>query len=122
MGRLFSSASFSTGCICWSHLLGCIISMEGTMESNQGTREVPEMSSDPRVRVFRRTLRGLEDFEGMEVDAYVILGERYVVLLDTLLCPADMAEIMRIIEPELHGGQLLCVNSHADWDHTWGNS
>ncbi len=45
------------------------------MEKSQGVREVPEMSPDPRVRVFRRTLSGLDEFEGMEVDAYLVLGD-----------------------------------------------
>lgn len=91
------------------------------MKTSQDIREVPEMSPDPRVRVFRRTLRGIDEFEGMEVDAYVVLGESHVVILDTLLCPADMEYVMAAIEPELGNRQLLCVNSHADWDHTWGN-
>lgn len=91
------------------------------MENNQGVREVPEMSPDPRVRVFRRTLSGLDDFEGMEVDAYLVLGERYAVMLDTLLCPDDMAQVMAACEAQIGNRQLLCVNSHADWDHTWGN-
>lgn len=88
----------------------------------QDLREVPEMSPDPRIRVFRRVLHDFEEFEGMEVDAYVVLGTSHVVLLDTLLCPADMASLMASIEPMINGRQVLCVNSHADWDHVWGNS
>ncbi len=84
-------------------------------------REVPELSPDPRVRVFRRTLHGLAEFENMEVDAYVVLGASHAVVLDTLLNPADMAGIMAALAGELRGKQLLCVNSHADWDHVWGN-
>ncbi len=91
------------------------------MEKSQGVREVPEMSPDPRVRVFRRTLSGLDEFEGMEVDAYLVLGDQYAIILDTLLCPEDMAQVMAACEPEIGQRQLLCVNSHADWDHTWGN-
>lgn len=91
------------------------------MQPFQDIREVPELSPDPRVRIFRRVLRGWEDFDGMAVDAYVVLGESHAVILDTLLCPADMAYVMARIEPELGNRQLLCVNSHADWDHTWGN-
>ena len=91
------------------------------MQLSQDIREVSEISPDPRVRVFRRSLPGVENFEGMEVNAYVVLGESHVVILDTLLCPADMAQVMATIEPELGNRQLLCVNSHADWDHVWGN-
>lgn len=57
----------------------------------------------------------------MAVDAYVVLGAEHVVILDTLLSPSDMDYIMAAIEPELVGKRLLCVNSHADWDHVWGN-
>lgn len=88
---------------------------------DQELRLAPEMCSDPRIRVFRRTLNGLDDFEGMEVDAYVVLGERYIVVLDTLLCPSDMATVLHTLEPEMRGRQIFCVNSHADWDHSWGN-
>lgn len=92
------------------------------MENNSEIREISELSPDPRVRVFRQTLNGLEEFKGMEVDAYVVLGERYVVLLDTLLCPDDVRQIIDAITPTLRMERdLLCVNSHADWDHTWGN-
>ncbi|HEY1352408.1 MAG TPA: MBL fold metallo-hydrolase [Ktedonobacteraceae bacterium] len=82
---------------------------------------VVQISPDPRVRVFRRTLRGLDGFECMEVDAYLVLGERYALLLDTLLCPADVAWILDLCAPDLANRELLCINSHADWDHAWGN-
>jgi hypothetical protein len=32
----------------------------------QDLREMPEMSPDPRIRVFRLVLHGFEEFEGME--------------------------------------------------------
>lgn len=80
-----------------------------------------EMSTDERVRVFRRTLRGLKEFEGMEVDAYIVITDRYVIVLDTLLCPEDVSFMLQSINNELHGRSLLCIDSHADWDHTWGN-
>ena len=88
----------------------------------QNIREVAGLSPDPRVRVFRRTLHGFAQFEGLEVDAYVVLGTSHAVILDTLLCPDDMAYVLAIIEPELAQRRLLCVNSHADWDHVWGNN
>ncbi|HEY0752769.1 MAG TPA: MBL fold metallo-hydrolase [Ktedonobacteraceae bacterium] len=86
--------------------------------SSAALREVSDLSPDPRVRIFRRTLA---DFDGMEVDAYVVLGSTHVVLLDTLTCPEDLAQVMATIEPHLADRQLLCINSHADWDHCWGN-
>jgi glyoxylase-like metal-dependent hydrolase (beta-lactamase superfamily II) len=58
----------------------------------------------------------------MEVDAYVVLTKRCLVVFDTLLCPEDMAIVMHEVQDGLAGRQLLVVNSHADWDHTWGNA
>src|SRR2546421_6958444 len=80
------------------------------------------MSADHRVRVFRRNFNGIEEFDGMEVDAYVVITERYIVVFDTLLCPADVSIMMQLVEDQLPGRQLLVVNSHADWDHSWGNA
>ena len=78
-----------------------------------GVVSVPDMSNDKRVRVFRRTLTGLEGFEGMEVDAYVVITHRYLVVLDTLLCPEDMAVVMHEVQGELAGRQLLVVSCNG---------
>ena len=83
---------------------------------------VPGMSGDERVRVFRRVFDVTGEYEGLEVDAYVIITERYVVVLDTMLCPADVAAMMSFVADELAGRTVLCVDSHADWDHAWGNA
>jgi glyoxylase-like metal-dependent hydrolase (beta-lactamase superfamily II) len=80
-----------------------------------------EISPDERVRVFRRTFHGLKEFEGMEVDAYIVITDRHVILLDTLLCPEDVSIMLQTVKNELRGRSLLCINSHADWDHAWGN-
>jgi len=82
---------------------------------------VLDISTDARVHVFRRTFYGLEEFDGMEVDAYVVITDRHVVVLDTLLCPEDVSTMIQSVSSELHGRSLLCVDSHADWDHAWGN-
>lgn len=84
---------------------------------------VPGMSNDARIRVYRRVFAPEEDQqEKMEVDSYVVVTTRYVVVLDTLLCPEDMAAIMNEMRKEIIGRELLVVNSHADWDHCWGNN
>src|SRR5690348_1988353 len=83
---------------------------------------VPGMSGDERVRVFRRVFNMTGEIEGMEVDAYIVVSERYVVVLDTMLCPADVAGMMSFVADELAGRTVLCVDSHADWDHAWGNA
>src|SRR5690242_17807017 len=92
------------------------------MATTEGIICLPDMSGDGRVRVFRRPLADLEEFAGMEVDAYVIITDRYLVVLDTLLCPEDMAVVMHEMQNALPGRLLLVVNSHADWDHSWGNA
>jgi len=90
--------------------------------TSEGVFEVPAMSGDKRVRVFRRTLVPTATFEGIEVDAYVVVTDRYMIVCDTLFCPEDMAAVMDIVRHELTGRQLLVINSHADWDHVWGNN
>ncbi|HYT34570.1 MAG TPA: MBL fold metallo-hydrolase [Ktedonobacteraceae bacterium] len=92
------------------------------MSLNDGVFYVPEMSADQRVRVFRRTLNDMHEFEGMEVDAYIIISGRYIVIFDSLLCPEDSEIMMRMVKDQITGRQLLVVNSHADWDHCWGNA
>ncbi len=80
-----------------------------------------EISSDERIRVFRRTFHGIKEFEVMEVDAYIVITDHYVIVLDTLLCPEDVSFMMQSVKNQLRGRLLLCINSHADWDHAWGN-
>ncbi len=85
-------------------------------------RIVPETGGDPRVRVFRCLFAPPDESEHLEVDAYALITDRYVALLDTLLCPEDMAFVVEQLHDVLPGRQLLVINSHADWDHAWGNS
>ncbi|MBO0781284.1 MAG: MBL fold metallo-hydrolase [Ktedonobacteraceae bacterium] len=77
---------------------------------------------DSRVRLFRCRLSDRPDQPGMLVDAYALITERYVVICDTMICPEDMEALLGEIRAELAGRQLLVINSHADWDHCWGNS
>src|SRR5205085_7738244 len=46
----------------------------------------------------------------------------YVIVLDTMLFPEDAAAMMQQVGEACVGRMLLCVNSHADWDHAWGNA
>lgn len=56
------------------------------------------------------------------VDAFIVVTERYVVIVDTLLNPRTGAALLALARERLTGGrQLLVVNTHADWDHCWGN-
>jgi glyoxylase-like metal-dependent hydrolase (beta-lactamase superfamily II) len=93
-----------------------------TMKIAENITYLTAIQDDTRIRIFRRTFPDMEDFAGMYVDAYAIISERYVVICDTLLCPNDMQAVMENVRPELATGrQLLVINSHADWDHAWGN-
>ncbi len=92
------------------------------MSASEGVFFVPEMSSDSRIRVFRRKFSAAGEFEGMEVDAYIVITDNYLVVFDTLLCPEDAHAMMHMVQDQLAGRQVLVVNSHADWDHAWGNA
>lgn len=73
---------------------------------------VPQGNWDPRIRLFAN-----DDL----VQIAVVITARYVVLVDTLINPATAHAVMRAIEPDLAGRQLLVINTHADYDHAWGN-
>lgn len=92
------------------------------MSDAEGVFPAADLSDDARVRVFRRVFNAVGEFEGMEVDAYVVITDRHVVFLDTLLCPADMEQVMLAVQEQLVGRSMLVINSHADWDHCWGNA
>src|SRR3989440_1189857 len=92
------------------------------MPASEGVFFVPEMSSDPSIRVFRRKFSAAGEFEGMEVDAYIVITDNYLVVFDTLLCPEDADAMMQMVQDQLAGRQVLVVNSHSDWDHAWGNA
>lgn len=92
------------------------------MPATEGVIRVPEISGDARVRVFGRNFNVIGEFEGMEVNAYILVTARHVVVLDTMLCPGDVSLMMQAVKGELEGRTVLCINSHADWDHAWGNA
>lgn len=56
----------------------------------------------------------------LAVCAAVILGETVSAVIDTLIRPEDMAPVRDLLGR--HGRPTLVVNTHADWDHTWGNA
>jgi glyoxylase-like metal-dependent hydrolase (beta-lactamase superfamily II) len=53
------------------------------------------------------------------VRALVVLGERYTVVFDSLYGPRDMAPVLALAGERRR--PVLVVNSHADYDHAWGN-
>src|SRR5690348_9033793 len=58
--------------------------------------------------------------ETMVVRAALLLGRRRSLVIDTLLCPEDMAPLLAIVAR--HGRPVVVVNTHSDWDHCWGNA
>jgi glyoxylase-like metal-dependent hydrolase (beta-lactamase superfamily II) len=53
------------------------------------------------------------------VRAVVVVGAERAAVVDTLSCPADMAPVHEILARR--GRPAVVVNTHADWDHAWGN-
>jgi glyoxylase-like metal-dependent hydrolase (beta-lactamase superfamily II) len=78
--------------------------------------EVPN-TWDTRVRMFSAA-----NESGSEVDCFVVLTERYAVVIDTFSTPEDAAQMMELVRPQLENRQLLVVNTHQHYDHVWGNS
>ncbi len=72
---------------------------------------------DPRIIVCRCAL-----YDGGTVDHHIIVTQRYVILIDTALNPETAELLLAHARPQLvEGRQLLVINTHADWDHAWGN-
>jgi glyoxylase-like metal-dependent hydrolase (beta-lactamase superfamily II) len=69
---------------------------------------------DERIRVFQCDRL---------VTSFAVISRRYVVLLDTLHSPRHALIMLDAVRDELRAGrQLLVINTHADWDHAWGNA
>jgi glyoxylase-like metal-dependent hydrolase (beta-lactamase superfamily II) len=74
--------------------------------------EVPSRGWDARVRVF---------FSRDEVETFVLTTQRYLIVVDSGTTPAVSAAIMEMVKSDLAGRRPLVVNTHADYDHAWGN-
>ena len=75
--------------------------------------EVPSRGWDARVRVF---------FSRDEVETFVVATQRYLIVVDTGTTPVISAGIMDFVKADPAGRRLLVVNTHADYDHAWGNA
>jgi glyoxylase-like metal-dependent hydrolase (beta-lactamase superfamily II) len=67
---------------------------------------------DPRIIVLRC---------GRLVDVFMVVTQRYLVVVDTLYGPTLPSELLAAALPYLDERTLLVINTHADWDHAWGN-
>jgi glyoxylase-like metal-dependent hydrolase (beta-lactamase superfamily II) len=83
------------------------------------------MKGDPSTMEFQRIgSRGLL-FTWMEpyhTNVYVIVGPKRVFVIDTFLGPDPMADVAaRLREEGVDGKPFVAFNTHADYDHIWGN-
>ncbi len=76
-------------------------------------KEVPNNGWDERLRLFRA---------GQEVDTSMVVSQRYVVIIDTMATPELAEALLESARNALEGRQLLVINTHADYDHCWGNA
>jgi len=75
--------------------------------------EIHHDQLDPHIHIFRA---------GQEVDCFVLVTRRYIILIDTMATPELACEMIQTVQPLLKDRQLLVINTHADYDHCWGNS
>jgi glyoxylase-like metal-dependent hydrolase (beta-lactamase superfamily II) len=75
--------------------------------------EIHHDQLDPRIRIFRA---------GQEVDCFALITQRYIILVDTMATPELALAMVQTMQPLLNNRQLLVINTHADYDHCWGNS
>jgi glyoxylase-like metal-dependent hydrolase (beta-lactamase superfamily II) len=57
-----------------------------------------------------------------EVETCALITERAVVMIDTMSTPDLARGIVAALRPMRAARPLLVVNTHADWDHAWGNA
>ncbi|MDT8304670.1 MAG: MBL fold metallo-hydrolase [Anaerolineae bacterium] len=52
----------------------------------------------------------------------IVVSRRYVVIVDTMINEATAGKLLELAQPYLGEDRtLLVVNTHADYDHCWGN-
>jgi glyoxylase-like metal-dependent hydrolase (beta-lactamase superfamily II) len=85
-------------------------------DSMPHTNEVhllPNQGWDERILVCRN---------GELVQTFIVVTQRFVVLVDTVINPATAQRMVEHACPYLDAGRtLLVINTHADYDHAWGN-
>ncbi len=74
---------------------------------------IPNGGWDERLHLFRA---------GTEVDTFALITRRYLVVVDTMSTPELALEIMQSLARVRQGRHLVVINTHADYDHAWGNS
>jgi glyoxylase-like metal-dependent hydrolase (beta-lactamase superfamily II) len=82
------------------------------MEHTNDVALLPNQGWDERILVCAN---------GRLVQTFIIVTRHYLVLLDTLINATTTRAMLDYARPYLAGRQLLVINSHADYDHCWGN-
>ena len=83
------------------------------MQPDPQLQRVPNGGWDERILVFQSERL---------VTSFAVCTTRYVVLIDTLFnLPAAWALAAECQDELAAGRRLLVINTHADWDHAWGN-
>ncbi|HHY57147.1 MAG TPA: MBL fold metallo-hydrolase [Chloroflexi bacterium] len=74
---------------------------------------LPNHGWDERILICRN---------GELVQTFIVVTQRYVVLVDTGINPATAQQMVDYARPALDARRvLLVINTHADYDHAWGN-
>lgn len=58
---------------------------------------------------------------GIPTNVYVILGNKYIYVIDTYLGPDSMTNVMKYIDGFNVDLPKVVINTHSHWDHVWGN-
>ncbi len=81
---------------------------------------VPNRGWDPRLLICRYALASGGYTLPMHV--FILVTRRYVLLIDTLVNEDTAQDLLDIALPYKPGRPLLVINTHADYDHAWGNA
>jgi glyoxylase-like metal-dependent hydrolase (beta-lactamase superfamily II) len=74
---------------------------------------LPNQGWDERILVCRN---------GGLVQTFIVVTQRYIVLVDTVINPVTAQKMIEYARPYLNASRtLLVINTHADYDHAWGN-
>ncbi len=73
---------------------------------------VPNAGWDERILVAQL---------GSLVQSFIVVTQRYNVLVDTMVNEETAFQLVELARAHGPGRELLVVNTHADWDHYWGN-
>jgi glyoxylase-like metal-dependent hydrolase (beta-lactamase superfamily II) len=82
------------------------------MSHSNSVEQVKNEGWDERILVFRNDEL---------VNTFIIVTERYVVVVDTMINVETAVSLLNHAQQYLDNRQLLVINTHADYDHAWGN-